>query len=54
MGAALREEVPSGRVVLPEVFHEEAAALLGERPRDALTGAPIYPAVPVSLAVERR
>ena len=52
--AAIREEVPAGRVVLPEPFHEDAAALLGDRPHDGVTGAPIYPAVAVSVVVERR
>jgi predicted molibdopterin-dependent oxidoreductase YjgC len=50
----LREDVPLHRVILPEIFHEDAAGVLGMRPRDALTGAPLYPAVPISLVAERR
>ncbi len=50
----LREDVPLHRVILPELFHEDAAGVLGTRPRDALTGAPLYPAVPISLVAESR
>jgi formate dehydrogenase (NADP+) alpha subunit len=52
--ALLRNDVPSGRVVLPEVFHEDAVALLGERPCDPLTGVPLYPVVAIALSPERR
>jgi predicted molibdopterin-dependent oxidoreductase YjgC len=50
----LRRDVPDRRIILPEIFHEDAAEVLGERPIDALTGAPLYPAVPISLVAERR
>lgn len=52
--ASVRTDVPSGRVFLPEIFHEDAAALLGARPSDPLTGVPLYPVVAITLSPERR